>query len=392
MFPTGGKKALRSAEVMAHMIFDAIDQDNEVFLLVVDDRTLEFAVAKGVKYFDLREYNYKLFTYLLRVNHLVNIDWLFSKLYSNLISFLNVNKIDVVLERHGIFNLGFILSRVTNCKYITSEKMSFPDLDYYVVGFKNKLLTTFPLPYYKPLIKSIERKSFLHADYILSKHVQYERFLIEKFKINPDIIRRYYAFVDKDLFRKGNERSSDFVATYIGSFDKLHSSENIVPIIEETSRINKDIKFKLIGGGGELESIKKEIECKGLQSVCEVVGRVNHDSVLKFIQNSTVCFETIWNDRVRRFGADSIKIYEYMACEKIIIASDLPGQIQSLKNNNAGVLVDPTKHKDVAVILNDVYHNLDKYKVLGSNARKLIEDKWNNKYTADVFRKSISEC
>lgn len=390
LYQTGGDKAIRSAEVMAHMIYEALSESNKIFMLVKTDKEQEFAQKRNIKYFDLRRYKLIIFNSLIRIAHVLPIDSILQIFYKDLYAFMKTHRIDIILERHSIFNIGYVLSRKHKCKYVCSEKLAFPDLPYYTHGLKNKIMIMFPLPYCLPLIKIIEGLPFKKADRIISQHEKYNEYLIKNYHIKNDNFSRYFAVVDKNKFQASKLKKSKFIVTYIGSFDSLHSAENIMPIIIEANKLNKNIYFQLIGDGPMLNKIKEQIKSLGLSDICSTTGRVPHDQIVEYIQFSTVCFETIWNDRVKKFGADSYKIYEYMACGKIIIASDLPGQIQELKNKNAGILIDPTNTKLFAETLDDIYKNQDKYSELGINARRLVDESWNNDYTKQIFKMAVA--
>jgi glycosyltransferase involved in cell wall biosynthesis len=392
LFPTGGPKPRRSAEVMAHMVYDALAEDHRLYLLTQTDEQAAFAQSKGAPYFDLRRYNRARFTILLRLSHILPIAWLLQRLHPELFRFLAQNNVDVILERHGLYNLGYIISRRHTCSYICTEKLAFPDLPYYLSGVSRWAAATFPIPPLPFLLAHVERRAFAGARYIVSKHEEYDRYLIDRFKIPRRRFLRYYAFVDAEHFTPTPPSNDQFVALYTGSFDTLHSVENIVPIIRETRRRNNHVHFRLIGDGPLLPAIRREVDESGLADCCDILGRLPHDEMLSHVRDATVCFETIWSERAKRFGADSIKIYEYMACGKVIIASDLPGQIQRLRKDVAAILVDPTDAERVASILVDIYENPAKYAEYGENAQRIVEEQWNNRQMASVFREAVEAC
>jgi glycosyltransferase involved in cell wall biosynthesis len=71
------------------------------------------------------------------------------------------------------------------------------------------------------------------------------------------------------------------------------------------------------------------------------------------------------------------KIFEYMACSKPIIASDLPPIKKFLKGSGCAILTEPNNIDDVVKAIYLLFENQNKSREMGKSGRKLFLEKYN---------------
>jgi len=126
--------------------------------------------------------------------------------------------------------------------------------------------------------------------------------------------------VDTELFKPDRvERTENGVLKicYVGG---LQGWQGINRMIDVVSQINTDIEFTLIGGSTQRQQeIQTLASQRGLKDEVDLVGRVDHDVVPKYINNSDICFGPFSPSRY----ASPMKVYEYLSCEKpVLILND----------------------------------------------------------------------
>jgi len=115
-----------------------------------------------------------------------------------------------------------------------------------------------------------------------------------------------------------HQRNEKKTIGYVGIMNKEVNMELLEYIISR----NKNIDFVLVGQATD-ERLK---DIKGLTSVHKnlfYLGPKSHDEVLDFMEKCDVLINIKNNDHTTS-GADAIKIYEYLATGKPIVASPMP--------------------------------------------------------------------
>jgi glycosyltransferase involved in cell wall biosynthesis len=390
LYPFGGLNPKHSSQVMGLSILDQLIKRNfSVYIIPRDSEEKKAGVRLGLKIIEKEPdflINRLLFTFLLIKPFRYGLNKI-GKIIKN-------ENIDVIFERHSLWNMGYYLSKKTGIPYVTNDVMAYPFFKYYYKGLQKIISTLIP----KVFFKKMENKSFLHAKSIISHSTVYTKILKDEFNVDPKAIFQFYAMVDKTKFDIKDKSivcsqlgidSSNFNVVFVGSFDKPHSPYYMIQLIRNLKDLH--IRFILIGDGPLLSSFQNQIRKLKLDDKVLFTGRLNHDKVVEYIQASDLGIESSWDKRAQKYGGDSIKIYEYLACGKPVIASDLPGQIQMLKNK-AAILINPTN----LIMFSDAVKTFYNDKILcqkyGRNARMVIEDNWNWEYTGNIIEKAIKNA
>lgn len=100
---------------------------------------------------------------------------------------------------------------------------------------------------------------------------------------------------------------------YVGSFRDVHRLDLLLNLAENESRV----KLLLVGSGQKLKMIKKLVKVKRLDSRVQFVGPVCQQDVCKYIQQCQI----LWAFTDINHWGVPIKAFEYLACNKFIIAS-----------------------------------------------------------------------
>ncbi|RYJ13709.1 glycosyltransferase [Halogeometricum borinquense] len=121
--------------------------------------------------------------------------------------------------------------------------------------------------------------------------------------------------VDEELFSIHQPVSSAPPRTicYVGG---LQAWQNIDLMLRVVAELQTDVRFVVVGGTGEevarLEALAADLDIK---DTVTFVGRVDHDEVPEFVNDSDLCFGPF--QEVRQ--ASPLKIYEYLACGREVV-------------------------------------------------------------------------
>ena len=258
LYPFGGLNPRDSSQVMGLGILNQLIKHNfSVYIIPRDPEEKKAGVILGLKIFEIKPdltINKLLHTFLLIKPfryHLKKI----CKLIKN-------ENIDVIFERHSLWNRGYYLSNKTDIPYVTNDVIAYPDFKPYFTGLRKILSMIIP----QKIFLKMEKKSFCHAKSIISHSTAYTKILQDEFYVDSKAIFQFYAMVDKTKFdikdksiicSKLGINSSNFNVVYCSSFDKAHSSSLLIPIINNLKDLQ--IKFILIGDGSLFSRMQKQI-------------------------------------------------------------------------------------------------------------------------------------
>jgi glycosyltransferase involved in cell wall biosynthesis len=203
--------------------------------------------------------------------------------------------------------------------------------------------------------------------------------------------------VNVDLFKplgKGKEIrekygiKAEVVVGYAGSFDITHGLDVFTEAIEILSEKNDKIHFLFVGRGAKYSEIKSFVEQKKLGSKVSLVGDVPHYEIPVYLDACDILIALYTHPD---FFNSPIKILEYMAMEKAVVATS-QGQITKIiDNQEQGVLIDLKDKNSLAEAITLLADNKDMRIKMGKKARKKVMENYTWKMTAEKVIKAYRE-
>jgi len=129
------------------------------------------------------------------------------------------------------------------------------------------------------------------------------------------------------------------------SWENLYGIESVLKGFAEAHRQNPMLRLLLLGDGSKHQEIDKFIKNKGLIDSVYRPGVVPQGKLPDFYSASDIYLSCTHSD-----GA-SISLLEAMACELLIIVSDIPGNREWIEREKNGWLVHPSEIDEIAASL-----------------------------------------
>ena len=101
-------------------------------------------------------------------------------------------------------------------------------------------------------------------------------------------------------------------------------------------------------------------------------GRVPYESVHEYINASDVCVAPFIKDRNSKIGLSALKTYEYLACGKPIVASNIAGVKDLLDLSGGGISVPPEIPGDLANAVVELISDQNIRNTMGERGRKYV--------------------
>jgi glycosyltransferase involved in cell wall biosynthesis len=199
--------------------------------------------------------------------------------------------------------------------------------------------------------------------------------------------------VDTQLFKQysSNELKSslgiddEFVIGFVGA---LREWVDLEPVFESLQQLSQHLKIKLLIVGEESHLDKNKKLARKYMVFDKVIfaGAVPYLDVPKYMSCMDICLIPFKKDSVSK-NSLPLKLFEYMACEKPVISTRLPGVINAVGEkvqyaSNASEFSDRISY---------LYHNKEVIQMMGVEGRKFVEKYYDWSVICSKIEKILEE-
>ena len=302
------------------------------------DRALEdYEVFDGIRYYRTGIYNDIDLNLPLPLRLLKRFDY--AKKYKEAIQTVSLKEKPDIIHAHSSYLNG-------NRANLVGKHLRIPTI-FEVRGLwgdtavANENITATSWKY--RFINHMENKAISEATkvVIISKTLKDE--LIER-GIKSDKIHIVPNGIDTDHFVKQAKDSAlvdkyelkdNIVLGFIGSVRKIEGLDLLIKVLPILRKSNQNIKIMIVGGGSEIEHLKKLSSDLGVTDNVIFCGQVSHEVIMQYYSLIDVFVYPRINARVNQ-KVTPLKPLEAMAMEKPVIASNVNGLAELVKDNEIG--------------------------------------------------------
>lgn len=265
------------------------------------------------------------------------------KLADFILRFKKILDIPVVFEAHEIFHLG------------TSNK--------------NK----------REVIKGLEYRVYRKADTIVSISQSLKEYLIHmgipqgSIYVIHDAVKREWLDIKK--------KHRGLYICYTGSLYPWKGVDTLISAMKHLP----DEKLMIVGKGSRLKELRSLAISEGVARRVDFVGAVSHTSIPEYLAQAKVVVLPNISDGPSLFSSP-LKLFEYMACDIPIVASDIPVFREVLIDNKNALLFEPGNPSALADTIRRITNNPELALRLAGKARKDAEN-----YTYEERARRIGE-
>ncbi len=281
---------------------------------------------------------------------------------------INEFKPDVVIA-FGILN--------ANIAFRIAKKNGIPSI-YYIIDELHRLV---PEKAFKVFAKFIERQNMKIADKVISINEGLREYTIQMGAADEktEVIRagvdieRFVSDGREEVRKKYGIIDGDIVLFFMGW---LYDFSGLKEVALELARCDDSHIKLLVVGKGDLWDTLQDIRKKcGLEKKLIMVDWIPYEGVPKYLAASDICILPAYKNDIMR-NIVPIKMYEYLAAGKPIIASSLYGIVKEF-GDDAGIIYI-NKPEEVLREVDNMIQD-DRLGAEGLNARIFVEKcKWTN--------------
>lgn len=209
-------------------------------------------------------------------------------------------------------------------------------------------------------------------DHMVKRGVPAEKITVITNAADPDVFR---LDVSGDTIRQKYNLNGKTVVGFVGGFYPWHGLELLVDAMELAVKRAPNLSALLVGDGPMRPVLEKKIKDKDLETYFHFAGKQGH----KDLPGYNAAFDLGVMPDSNVYGSP-MKIFEYMAMEKPVVAADYGPLRDGIDHNVHGKLFKPGDAAAFAQCLVEMANEPEKRVQMGKNGReRIVNDRnWLN--------------
>jgi len=173
-------------------------------------------------------------------------------------------------------------------------------------------------------------------EHVLGLGVDRERILLLPNAVDPSL---FHPGRDGSVVRRGFQLEEHFVAGFCGSLKPWHGVHGLLDATARASRALPGLRLLIVGDGPERGSLEARAKALGIADRVRFAGTIPHDRVPEHLAACDVLVAPY--DPMNGFYFSPLKLAEYLAAGRPVVASAVPGLPDSLGSDSSVVWVAP---------------------------------------------------
>lgn len=303
-------------------------------------------------------------------------------------------KLHLIYRRHTLFASECLLARLLRVPVVREVNGIIADEAEIAYGFDRFSLR---------VIAWIERRSMRRADRLIVVTPEMKELFKREYGIPGQKIAVIENGANTDLFAPGDSLEArtelrldqhGYYICFVGSLARWQGVEYLLrsmPLILEEC---PGARTLIVGDGPMKAELVQLAEDLGVSDKAVFTGTVAHARVPLHIAACDICVAPFVRERNERSGLSPLKMCEYAACAKPVVASRLPG-LEFLEQHRLGVLAQPEDPQALAAAIITLLKDPELRKKMGQNGREYVVEhrSWASvaKRVAEVCQQALEE-
>ena len=240
-----------------------------------------------------------------------------------------------------------------------------------------------------------QRVNFQFCDKLILISKNFQTYLQKRYKIPLSKMTVITSGSDTALFQpRETEECRQLLGLprdpyYVGFIGTFYAYQGIDILIKAAPFILKkffNIQFLIVGDGIMRKAWEKQVIDNGLAGKFIFTGQIAYEKAPLYLNAMDVCVEP--DLRIRRIFSP-VKLFDYFACGKAVVASNV-GSIRELVSESGGaVLVEPGDTRQLADAIIRLLGDENQRNRLGANGRRFVVEKasWEK-----LTKKTVEAC
>jgi len=250
------------------------------------------------------------------------------------------------------------------------------------------------------LIEKAERMATKYSGRIVSVTPQIGAYLNHNYDCSKEKIKvitngvntkKFYPIHDEALLGEWRGRleigKEEIIIAFVGNLAPWQGVETLIEGAPFLLKEVKNIKFLIIGDGMLKKTFTEKVNNLGVTDHFIFTGMVNYKEITNYINIADIC---VLPKRRLKSGYSPIKLYEYMACGKPVVASRVEG-LEFIEEEGIGRLVEPEDVVSLQEGLIDLIKNPEKGMMMGNKGLLIAREKFDWELKSALIEKVLEE-
>lgn len=158
---------------------------------------------------------------------------------------------------------------------------------------------------------------------------------------------------------------------FVGGFFPWHDLDSVIRAVPAVREAVPGVCFLVVGDGQMRTSVERLADRLGVRDACLFPGRVPFDQVPQWIGASDAC--VVLNNPTRLYAGDSMKLWEYLACARPVVATVGPGFGDAVEALGSGLAVKVDDVEGLAQALVRLLQDPEERMRMGARGRAAVQ-------------------
>jgi len=276
---------------------------------------------------------------------------------------------DLVYERYALYNVaGLLAARLFRRPFFLEVNTPYAQAwaKYYGIRFPR-------------LARAVERWTLRRADHVFTV-TEVQRGLLEAEGVRAERISVCHNAIDPgefsaDRFGEDPLRAElglrAVVAGFVGTMNRWQGMRGFADVVRDVAAARDDVSFLFVGDGEARAELEALLRAQGLGDRAVFVGRKAHHEVPRYLALMDVGVLLDSN----HYGSP-MKIFEYWAMAKAVIAPRVPPVLEILTDGASGLLIEPGDARAMAVAIVRLAQDASLRQRLGRAGRNVVVERY----------------
>lgn len=253
------------------------------------------------------------------------------------------------------------------------------------------------------LIRKSERIAAHFSDKIICVTPQIKSYFVNNFACQETKVvvisngvntEKFFPILDQKLLSKWRTRlgiePEELIVVFVGNLARWQGVDILIESGIQLLEKRKNVKFLIAGDGIIKEDLMEKVATFRHKEKFIFTGMLNYSDVPFLINIAEVGVAPFILKRNCSTGVSPLKVFEYMACKKPIVTTNIYG-LEFVEKEGVGKLVEPGEAIGLAEAIDDLLSNKEKREEMGRKGLKLVAEKFNWKSKINEIDKILRE-
>lgn len=169
---------------------------------------------------------------------------------------------------------------------------------------------------------------------------------------------------------------------YVGFMGTLLDHQGVDVLIDAALSVLQSTPnafFVIIGEGPMKDKWRRRVDDLSIQKDFLFTGQIDYEETPMWINAMDVCTAPFL---IKAGFRSPVKIFDYMACGRPVVASRIPGTTDIFMGSDAIRLIEPENNDALAAAIVDILADDEKANAMGTKGRRLVETHYDRKVLA----------